>query len=73
MAEQGGEEKTEKATPKKLKDARKEGNIFQSKEVINVVSITREIQSAIDILENNCRVIPVTRDGETMMCNTDRI
>ena len=33
MAEQGGEEKTEKATPKKLRDARKEGDIFQSKEV----------------------------------------
>lgn len=33
VAEQGGEEKTEKATPKKLRDARKEGNIFQSKDV----------------------------------------
>lgn len=32
MAE-GGEERTEKATPKKLRDARKEGDIFQSKEV----------------------------------------
>ena len=38
MAEQGGEEKTEKATPKKLKDARKEGNIFQSKEVAIALS-----------------------------------
>lgn len=33
MADSGGEEKTEKATPKKLRDARKEGDIFQSKEV----------------------------------------
>jgi len=38
VAEQGGEEKTEKATPKKLKDARKEGNIFQSKEVAIAIS-----------------------------------
>ena len=28
-----GEEKTEKATPKKRKDQRKEGNVLQSKEI----------------------------------------
>ncbi|MGN1482106.1 flagellar biosynthesis protein FlhB [Porcipelethomonas sp.] len=33
------EEKTEKATPKKRTDQRKEGNIFQSKEVIIAVSL----------------------------------
>lgn len=33
------EEKTEKATPKKRSDQRKEGNIFQSKEVIIAVSL----------------------------------
>ncbi len=33
------EEKTEKATPKKRSDQRKEGNVFQSKEVITAVSL----------------------------------
>lgn len=32
-------EKTEKATPKKRRDQRKEGNVFQSKEIITVVSL----------------------------------
>lgn len=32
-------EKTEKATPKKRRDERKEGNVFQSKEIITVVSL----------------------------------
>lgn len=32
-------EKTEKATPKKRKDQRKEGNVFQSKDIITVVSL----------------------------------
>ena len=32
-------EKTEKATPKKRKDQRKEGNVFQSKDVITIVSL----------------------------------
>ena len=32
-------EKTEKATPKKRRDQRKEGNVFQSKDVITVVSL----------------------------------
>ncbi len=48
-------------------------NIEDEKAVISVVSVTEEIQSAIDILENNCRVIPVTHNGETVMCKTDRI
>ncbi len=33
------EEKTEKATPKKRKDQRKEGNIFQSKEIVIAASL----------------------------------
>jgi flagellar biosynthetic protein FlhB len=37
LAEQNGQEKTEKATPKKRRDARKEGNVFQSKEICTVV------------------------------------
>lgn len=32
-------EKTEKATPKKRRDERKEGNVFQSKEIVTVVSL----------------------------------
>ncbi|MCL2696943.1 MAG: flagellar biosynthesis protein FlhB [Oscillospiraceae bacterium] len=40
MAGGGGQEKTEKATPKKRRDAReKEGNILQSKEVNTAVSL----------------------------------
>lgn len=39
MAENSGQEKTEKATPKKRKDARKKGNVFQSKDLIAIVSI----------------------------------
>lgn len=34
-----GEEKTEKATPKKRRDARKEGDVLQSKEIITAVSV----------------------------------
>ncbi len=34
-----GEDKTEKATPKKRRDQRKEGNVLQSKEVVTAVSV----------------------------------
>ena len=34
-----GEEKTEKATPKKRRDQRKEGNVLQSKEVVTAFSV----------------------------------
>jgi len=34
-----GQEKTEKATPKRRQDERKKGNIFQSKDIITVGSI----------------------------------
>ena len=36
MADQS---KTEKATPKKRQDERKKGNVFISKDVVNVVSL----------------------------------
>lgn len=39
MPENSGQEKTEKATPKKRQDARKKGNVFQSRDLIAVVSI----------------------------------
>lgn len=41
--------------------------------VISAVTITEDIQNAIDILDHNCRVIPVLSDGETVMCKTDNI
>lgn len=41
--------------------------------VISAVTITEDIQNAIDILDNNCRVIPVLSDGDTVMCKTDKI
>lgn len=34
-----GEEKTEKATPKKRRDQRKEGNVLQSREIVTAVSV----------------------------------
>ncbi len=39
MADQGGQEKTEKATPKKRKDERKKGHVPMSKDVVVVVSL----------------------------------
>jgi len=40
LAQGGGQEKTEKATPKKRKDAReKEGNVLQSKEINTAISL----------------------------------
>ena len=40
---------------------------------INAVEITDEIKSAIDILENNCRMVPVISDSKTIMCKADAI
>ena len=37
MAEQNGQEKTEKPTGKRRRDARRDGNVFQSKEICTVV------------------------------------
>lgn len=39
MAESNGQEKTEQPTGKRIKDARKEGNIFQSKDAVTVVML----------------------------------
>ncbi len=41
--------------------------------VINTVKITEDIQSAIDILDNNCRVIPVAYEGKNLILPTDKI
>ena len=39
MADNGGQEKTEQPTSKRRKDARKEGNVFQSKDIATVVML----------------------------------
>lgn len=41
--------------------------------VVSVVEVTEDIQGAIDILENNCRSVPVISDDTVMMCRTDKI
>ncbi len=41
--------------------------------VISVVTVTEEIRGAIDMLENNCRVIPVVDNDKNVMCRTDKI
>ena len=41
--------------------------------VISVNTVTDSIRSAVDLLENQCRTIPVLSDGKTMMCRTDQI
>lgn len=40
MADRGGQEKTEQPTSKRRKDARKEGNVFQSQEIATVVILS---------------------------------
>lgn len=41
--------------------------------IIYAVKITEDLQNAIDILNHNCRAIPVTSNNESMMCQTDKI
>lgn len=41
--------------------------------VISAVKITEDLQSAIDILDSNCHVIPVISDDETVMLRTEKI
>ena len=40
---------------------------------LSVVKVTDTIQSAIDTLENNCRVIAARLNGQTVMCQIDKI
>ena len=40
---------------------------------VSVVEVTDTIQSAIDILENNCRVIAARYNDQTVMCQIDKI
>lgn len=42
--------------------------------IIKTVNVTEDIQSAIDILSNECRVMPVINSAkENVMCQTDKI
>lgn len=41
--------------------------------VINAVEVTQEIQSAVEILENNCHMIPVIGQDGNEFCRTDSI
>lgn len=40
---------------------------------IGVVEITDDLQSAIDILANDCRMLPATKEGENIICKTEQI
>ena len=40
---------------------------------LSVVEVTDTIQSAIDTLENNCRVIAARYNSQTVMCQIDKI
>ena len=54
-------------------EIRQIGPAEEEKAVISVNAMTDNIQSAIDLLENQCRTIPVVSEGKTMMCRTDQI
>ena len=43
----------------------------QERAEIYVVKVTQDIQSAIDTLDNNCRVISVFDKEKTLICRTD--
>ena len=40
---------------------------------LSVVEVTDTIQSAIDTLENNCRIIAAQYNDQTVMCQIDKI
>ena len=49
-------------------------DLYEDEEaLISAVELTDDIKSAIDILENNCRVVPVISDSKTIMLKTDAI
>ena len=41
--------------------------------MIQVAELTDSVRSAVDLLENQCRTVPVVSEGKTMMCRTDQI
>ena len=49
-------------------------SLYEDEEaLISAVELTDDIKNAIDILENNCRVVPVISDSKTIMLKTDAI
>ena len=49
-------------------------SLYEDEEaLISAVELTDDIKSAIDILENNCRVVPVISDSKTILLKTDAI
>ncbi len=54
-------------------EIRQIGPAEEENAVISVNTVTDSIRSAVDLLENQCRTIPVVSDGKTMMCRTDQI
>lgn len=48
-------------------------SLDEEQAIICAYEVTDAIRSAIDILDNNCRVIPVMKDDKTLMCPTDKI
>ena len=49
-------------------------SLYEDEEaLISAVELTDDIKSAIDTLENNCRVVPVISDSKTIMLKTDAI
>lgn len=54
-------------------DIRKAYSENEERAEIHAVTLTEEIQNAVDILENNKRSIPVINSEETIMCTLDRV
>lgn len=54
-------------------DIRKVYSENEERAEIHAVTLTEEIQNAVDILENNKRSIPVINSEETIMCTLDRV
>ena len=54
-------------------DVKKVNSYSDECALLRVVEVTENIQSAIDALENNCRVIAARCEGETVMCQIDKI
>ena len=54
-------------------EIRRIGPAEEENAVISVAEMTDSIRNAVDMLENQCRTIPVVSDGKTMMCRTDQI
>ena len=54
-------------------EVQKVANAEEESALIKTAEVTENIQYAIDVLENNCRSLPVMREGETLMVRTDKI